>query len=568
MAPKKKPAGGGPPRAARPRGGASETNPLRSMERMLSGMSGMLGGGGRKASSPASQAQQLVYDAWESPTPARRRALAHEALELWPDCADAYVLLAAQEDDLEARRALYEKGVAAGERALGLDRFREDAGHFWAVLETRPYMRAREGLAGCLWQLGRREEAVAHYQGLLRLNPGDNQGVRYVLAGRLVELGQDEALARLLQAYDDDATASWAYSRALLAFRREGASARANELLVEARKQNPHVPALLLGRRRMPRTLPEFFRLGEQSEAIAYVAEGRAAWECSAGALDWLAAACGVDRAKAAPSTVVEGMDVRGLLTRDGEHLPESARRAVLGLGEAAVPALVEVLRDEDLLQTDSPGDGWAPIHAARLLGTLKAEAAIPAMVEVLGGMEPEAILFSELTYALSQLGPAVAPVVLQALEQGQAEEELGLLEVLSRSGVRSDAIFTRLVDLLHEDADLGAMFLADYGDPRALPALVEAFEAYVPTEGEGVFIGQTLIDIEDAIHELGGELTDAQRKKLDAVVGQRFHVLSKRLAHTPARREERPGRNAPCWCGSGLKYKKCHLAQDEGREP
>lgn len=27
-----------------------------------------------------------------------------------------------------------------------------------------------------------------------------------------------------------------------------------------------------------------------------------------------------------------------------------------------------------------------------------------------------------------------------------------------------------------------------------------------------------------------------------------------------------RPGRNDPCWCGSGRKYKKCHLDEDEGR--
>lgn len=24
------------------------------------------------------------------------------------------------------------------------------------------------------------------------------------------------------------------------------------------------------------------------------------------------------------------------------------------------------------------------------------------------------------------------------------------------------------------------------------------------------------------------------------------------------------PGRNEPCWCGSGRKYKKCHLEEDE----
>jgi hypothetical protein len=32
-----------------------------------------------------------------------------------------------------------------------------------------------------------------------------------------------------------------------------------------------------------------------------------------------------------------------------------------------------------------------------------------------------------------------------------------------------------------------------------------------------------------------------------------------------PARRVERPGRNDPCWCGSGIKYKKCHLRADGG---
>ncbi len=29
----------------------------------------------------------------------------------------------------------------------------------------------------------------------------------------------------------------------------------------------------------------------------------------------------------------------------------------------------------------------------------------------------------------------------------------------------------------------------------------------------------------------------------------------------TPA---ARPGRNEACWCGSGQKYKKCHLSRDE----
>lgn len=29
----------------------------------------------------------------------------------------------------------------------------------------------------------------------------------------------------------------------------------------------------------------------------------------------------------------------------------------------------------------------------------------------------------------------------------------------------------------------------------------------------------------------------------------------------------KRPGRNEPCWCGSGVKYKKCHLPADDKKQ-
>ncbi len=34
-----------------------------------------------------------------------------------------------------------------------------------------------------------------------------------------------------------------------------------------------------------------------------------------------------------------------------------------------------------------------------------------------------------------------------------------------------------------------------------------------------------------------------------------------------PIRRQEKPGRNDSCWCGSGKKYKNCHLQADESKE-
>src|SRR2546421_12928373 len=48
-------------------------------------------------------------------------------------------------------------------------------GHFWGFLETRPYMRARAGLASTLLQLGDIDSALAHYRDMLKLIPNDNQ---------------------------------------------------------------------------------------------------------------------------------------------------------------------------------------------------------------------------------------------------------------------------------------------------------------------------------------------------------------------------------------------------------
>jgi hypothetical protein len=59
------------------------------------------------------------------------------------ECADAYVLLAEAAQDPQEMRSLYEQGVQAGERVLGPEIFAEEVGHFWGIVETRPYMRAR-----------------------------------------------------------------------------------------------------------------------------------------------------------------------------------------------------------------------------------------------------------------------------------------------------------------------------------------------------------------------------------------------------------------------------------------
>jgi tetratricopeptide (TPR) repeat protein len=242
----------------------------------------------RPGETPLEQAQDIMYQAWDAQG-VRRIRLARQALTISEDCADAYVLLAEEAaNNIEEAKAFYEKGVAAGERALGPERFEEDAGHFWGIIETRPYMRARAGLAGCLYRLGEREQAVAHYQDMLRLNPGDNQGIRYLLANLLLEIGDDKALNTLLEQYEDDASAVWSYTRALMTFQEEGPSKAATARLNEALSYNPFVPAYLLGEKRLPRHLPEYMGLGDENEAIHYAVEAQAIWGQDREALAWL----------------------------------------------------------------------------------------------------------------------------------------------------------------------------------------------------------------------------------------------------------------------------------------
>ncbi len=291
----------------------------------------------------ASRAQDVMYQAWDESNPARRISLAHKALSISPDCADAYVLLAEEEaDSLQRALELYQKGVTAGRRLLGEDYFEENAGYFWGLLETRPYMRAMEGKAACLWQMGRRQEVLEIYNEMLRLNPGDNQGVRYQLAELLLEMDRDADLAKLLRQYKDDASAAWRFTQALLEFRKAGASAKANRLIQAALEFNPHVLPYLSGKKRIPKRLPDYLGFGDENEASTYASSNLNYWRRTPGALDWLQSQA------AALGPLIKGSP---LIPLDKEELPagkKSKRRTPSGIKIGDTVQVLAGIKDPD----------------------------------------------------------------------------------------------------------------------------------------------------------------------------------------------------------------------------
>lgn len=246
---------------------------------------------GRRAETPADpafdRAMELVLQAVDSIDPARRISLAKQAVAASPDCAEGYVILAEMAKTRKQALTFYEQAVEAASRLLGPKLFAKSEGHFWGVFETRPYMRARLGLAEALWASGRRDEAADHLKDLLRLNPADNQGLRYILAGWLLNLDQLDLLEELLDRFDEFST-TWAYTRALVAFRKVGNTPSARKQLIAAKKANKHVPAYLLGRKPLPADQPPYYSPGDTDDAVIYVGGHLGAWKSTPGAIAWV----------------------------------------------------------------------------------------------------------------------------------------------------------------------------------------------------------------------------------------------------------------------------------------
>jgi tetratricopeptide (TPR) repeat protein len=214
----------------------------------------------------------------------RRRV--QEALALDPDCLGAHLLLAdvatAPADALQHAR----DAVAAGERALAEELATNDHA-LWYHPVGRTWLMARSLLSDLLWQRGDRQLAIAEARAILERNPGDNQGIRYVLLGWLLQAGSVADIEALLAAHEDEASAMWYFGSALHRFRTEGPTDAATAALQAAIASNPHIVPILAGTVPMPETLPDSYALGSLDEAAVYLNTAFPAWLETAGAIEW-----------------------------------------------------------------------------------------------------------------------------------------------------------------------------------------------------------------------------------------------------------------------------------------
>ena len=242
----------------------------------------------RPEADPKRQAQQLAFRAMESHDPLEMMELADVALNLDSHCIDALKVMAvmAAAGSVEALVSRMQDVVHLAERDLGPDFFRDHRGHFWSMIETRPYMRARSDLTAALIRAGRREEAIEHLEDMLDLNPNDNQGLREPLLSCCLLTGDLDRVRGILREYREDGSAMFCWTRVLERFL-AGDLDQARVALDDARAENPSVESYLCGHKKLPSLWPDYYSPGDQSEAV-HCAKYLKGWNKYPEAMQWV----------------------------------------------------------------------------------------------------------------------------------------------------------------------------------------------------------------------------------------------------------------------------------------
>ena len=226
---------------------------------------------GMKTESVAEEAQELLYEAWEEPSPARRTELAKQALELDANSCDAYNILAESAVTTpEEAIGYYEEGMRVGVNALGASFIEQNKGQAWGSVRIRPYLRSKAGFARKCMELGRMKEAILHNEEIIRLDPTDHLHVHNPLITAFIEMNQLKSAASLIETYASDKSVAFVYNRVLVEYLMNGITPELTALWTAAVQTHGVVSEYLLQSKKMP---------AFKNEMVQYVQSHNHLWQ-------------------------------------------------------------------------------------------------------------------------------------------------------------------------------------------------------------------------------------------------------------------------------------------------
>lgn len=182
----------------------------------------------------------------------------------------------------------------------------------------------------------------------------------------------------------------------------------------------------------------------------------------------------------------------------------------------------------------------------------------------------------NRITLALGESGPEALEPLLKAYEAAQ-EETLrhALLDAMASLGTHDGRIEEHLLRLLDTDPLLAAMLLSRYADPSLLPQMYDRL-GELENGPPGDLTDEAIRELHFALDDLEADrFRDRMSVANDEELRRRHEELERETAllrreiealGEPFRKgaSQQLGRNDPCWCGSGKKYKRCHLKTDQ----
>jgi hypothetical protein len=251
-----------------------------------------------------------------------------------------------------------------------------------------------------------------------------------------------------------------------------------------------------------------------------------------------------------------------------------------LGIGPEHIPDLIRLALDDDLAHAPTDSDRvWAGLHAWRALAHLRAEEAVRPLTRLLRYIDEHDDQWAqeELPQVFGHIGPPALPILAEYLADqthplyARVAAAHAIQEIGSRHPqVRDEAVkalATVLERFVEHDPTLNAFlisFLVDLDAVETAPLMELAFAADCV---DLIVMG----DWQDAQLELG-LIEERETRRPDLFEDWMARLKrADRSADQLVDRKERArdrlqqiGRNAPCWCGSGRKYKHCHLREDQ----
>lgn len=212
--------------------------------------------------------------------------IAEEALKTFPDFTAAYNVLAEfKAINGEERLAYFQKGVEAWDRFHEFLEYESRARN--AEPDLTPCFVAMQGVADSLWSMDRKEESLAGYWKMLKLEKHDSLGIRFIIIARLLEMGKNNEFNDLVNSIPSAASSVASWGKALFQFRR-GAKKMAAAELKTALKESPHVADYLLGRVSLLFAMPRYGELSKKSEQAWAASLLFESWKSTDGAVAWL----------------------------------------------------------------------------------------------------------------------------------------------------------------------------------------------------------------------------------------------------------------------------------------